>query len=148
MTNEFFEISDIMMRWLEQDCDPPSCRLKRLTRSFSASDLTKLKAILEQEEATYQDASLEASQRWQESLKLRCGQSELANVPLLAQIKAKYSLARLKKHIERDALAIYANWCEQQGWTDLFVQEGCFWAFPPCAVLPLLVTQVRLSSIY
>lgn len=64
-------------------------------------------------------------------------------MPLLAEIKAKYSLERLKKQIDGDALAVYSNWCEQRKWTDLFVNEGRFWAFPPGAVLPLLVTEME-----
>ncbi len=143
MTAELLEILiDITQRWLEQDCDPPSCRLKGLTRSFFGSDLASLKAILEQEEATYQDACFEASKRWQYSLELRGHHGQLVSVPLLAEIKAKYSLKRLKKQIDGDALAVYSNWCEQRRWTDLFVNEGRFWAFPPGAVLPLLVTEM------
>lgn len=141
MTAELPEILiDIAQRWLEQDCDPPLCRLKGLTRSFSGADLAELKAIREQEEATYQDACFEASKRWQHSLKLRGHQGQLVSVPLLAQIKAKYSLERLKKQIDSDALAVYSNWCDQRGWTDLFVNEGHFWAFPPSAVLPLSIS--------
>ena len=86
--------------------------------------------------------AFEASKRWQHSLKLRGCQGELASVPLLAQIKVKYSLQRLQKLMDSDTLAIYSNWCDQWGWTDLFVNEGRFWAFPPGAVLPLLVTEV------
>lgn len=47
---------DITQRWLEQDCDPPSCRLNRLTRSISGADLALLKAIFSQDSATYQNA--------------------------------------------------------------------------------------------
>lgn len=140
MTAELPEILiDIIQRWLEQDGDPPSCRL--LTRSVFGTELVKLKTILSQEEATYQDACYEASKRWQRSLKLRGCHGELVSVPLLAQIKSKYGLERLKKQIDSDALATYVNWCDQRGWTDLFVHEGRFWAFPPCAVLPLLVAE-------
>jgi len=31
------------------------------------------------------------------------------------------------------------KWCKNSGWTDLFVQEGQFYAFPPGAVIPLPV---------
>jgi 5,10-methylene-tetrahydrofolate dehydrogenase/methenyl tetrahydrofolate cyclohydrolase len=103
--------------------------------------LVELKAIKEQEEVTYQDVCLEASKRWQHSLEFRGHHGQLVSVPLLAEIKAKYSLERLKKQFDADVLAIYFNWCNQQGWTDLFVNEGSFWAFPPCAVLPLLVSE-------
>ena len=147
MTAELREIFiDIIQRWLEQNGDPPSCR--RLTRFVFVTELVKLKTLLDQEEATYQDACLEAGKRWQQSLKLRGCHGELVSVPFLAQIKIKYGLERLKQQIESNAVATYANWCDQRGWTDLFVHEGLFWAFPPCAVLPLLVTEVKLSSIY
>lgn len=111
MTAELLEILiDITQRWLEQDCDPPSCRLKGLTRSFFGSDLASLKAILEQEEATYQDACFEASKRWQHSLELRGHHGQLVNVPLLAEIKAKYSLKRLKKQmLYRRKVPFYQN---------------------------------------
>jgi hypothetical protein len=29
------------------------------------------------------------------------------------------------------------RWCQEHGWTDLFVDQCQFWAFPPGAVLPL-----------
>ncbi|MBD2512615.1 hypothetical protein H6G91_36385 [Nostoc muscorum FACHB-395] len=141
MTDELHEILiDIVQRWLEQDSDPPSCRL--LTRTVFITELVRLKTIREQKETTYQDASFQAGNRWQQSLELRASNSEeLVSVPLLAQIKIKYGLERLKKLIDSDALAIYANWCNQRGWTDLFVYEGRFWAFPPCAVLPLPIFE-------
>lgn len=31
------------------------------------------------------------------------------------------------------------KWCESNGWTDLFVQESVYYAFPPGAVIPLPV---------
>lgn len=130
---------DIIQRWLEQDCDPPSCRL--LSRSVSGAELTELKAIREQEETTYQDACCEASRRWQHSLELRGYHGELVIVSLLAEIKIKYSLERLKKQLDSNTLAIYFKWCDQRGWTDLFIHESRFWAFPPCAVMPLLVSN-------
>lgn len=142
MTAELPEIFiDIIQRWLEQDCDPPTCRLNRSTRFVSGSELAELKVIREQEGATYQGACFEASKRWQHSLKLRGHEGEWVCVPLLAQIKAKYSLERLKKQIDGDVLAVYFNWCDQRGWTDLFVNECRFWAFPPGAVLPLLISE-------
>ncbi|MCP6761958.1 MAG: hypothetical protein NHB32_25130 [Fischerella sp. CENA71] len=141
MTDELHEtLIDIIQRWLEQDSDPPSCRL--LTRTVFVTELVRLKSILKQEQTTYQDASFQAGNRWQQSLQLRASHSEeLVSVPFLAQIKIKYGLERLKKLIDSDALAIYVNWCNQRGWTDLFVYEGRFWAFPPCAVLPLPIFE-------
>ncbi|MBD2526650.1 hypothetical protein [Nostoc sp. FACHB-133] len=94
-------------------------------RTVFITELVRLKTIREQKETTYQDASFQAGNRWQQSLELRASNSEeLVSVPLLAQIKIKYGLERLKKLIDSDALAIYANWCNQRGWTDLFVYEG------------------------
>jgi hypothetical protein len=29
------------------------------------------------------------------------------------------------------------RWCQEHGWTDLFMEQRQFWAFPPGAVLPL-----------
>ncbi|MBD2255940.1 hypothetical protein [Nostoc parmelioides] len=149
MTDEVHEIViDIIQRWLEQDSDPPSCRL--LTRTVFITELVSLKIIYEQKQTTYQNASFQAGQRWQQSLELRASHSEqLVNVPFLAQIKIKYGLERLQKLIDSDALAGYTNWCNLRGWTDLFVYEGRFWAFPPCAVLPLPIqfgSEIYLSN--
>ncbi|MBD2526394.1 hypothetical protein [Nostoc sp. FACHB-133] len=53
--------------------------------------------------------------RWQQFLELRVSHSEeLISVPFLTQIKKKYSLERLKKLTDSDALAIYANWCKSR----------------------------------
>ncbi|NCJ07174.1 hypothetical protein GS597_11790 [Synechococcales cyanobacterium C] len=30
-----------------------------------------------------------------------------------------------------------SRWCQENGWTDLFVDHCEFWAFPPGAVMPL-----------
>jgi len=38
------------------------------------------------------------------------------------------------------------KWCENSGWTDLFVQEGQFYAFPPGAVIPLPVPTEAIKS--
>ncbi|YAF99351.1 MAG: hypothetical protein AB3A66_28335 (plasmid) [Nodularia sp. CChRGM 3473] len=141
MTDQLHEIIiDIIQRWLEQDSDPPSCRL--LTRTVFGNELAKLKTIYEQEETTYQDASSQAGKRWQQSLELRASHSEeLVNVPFLAQIKIKYGLERLKKLIDSNTLVTCADWCKLRGWTDLFVHERRFWAFPPTAVLPLPIFE-------
>ncbi len=40
------------------------------------------------------------------------------------------------------------DWCKENGWTDLFVVErDQYWAFPPCAVLPLPIPDQTLRSI-
>lgn len=35
------------------------------------------------------------------------------------------------------------NYCTEHGWTDPFVNEGRYWAFPPHAVIPLPVPATR-----
>lgn len=141
MTDELHEILlDIIQRWLEQDSDPSSCRL--LSRTVLATELVRLKTVYEQEETTYQDTSFQAGKRWQQSLELRASRSEeLVSVSFLAQIKIKYGLERLKKLIDSNTLVTCADWCKSRGWTDLFVHEGRFWAFPPSAVLPLPIFE-------
>ena len=37
------------------------------------------------------------------------------------------------------------NWCDDRGWTDLFVKEGVFYAFPPQAVIPVPVTVKAIN---
>lgn len=45
-------------------------------------------------------------------------------------------LSRWNKHeVEQEA----KRWCSHQGWSDLVWHQGCFWAFPPGAVMPLPV---------
>jgi hypothetical protein len=40
------------------------------------------------------------------------------------------------------------DWCNENGWTDLFVQERHeYWAFPPNAVMPLPIPAHVLSVI-
>jgi len=31
------------------------------------------------------------------------------------------------------------GWCEENGYTDLFFQDGRWWAFPPNAVMPVAI---------
>ncbi|MDZ8236871.1 MAG: hypothetical protein RMZ69_06790 [Nostoc sp. ChiQUE01a] len=140
MIDELHEILiDIIQRWLEQDSDPPSCRL--FSRSVSLTELIEIKTIKEQEQITYQNACSQAGLRWQQSLKLRACEGDLVRVPFLAQIKIKYGLERLQQQIDSDFLVSSTNWCNQYGWTDLFVFEGRFWAFPHDAVLPLPISE-------
>ncbi|MBD2513907.1 hypothetical protein H6G93_02585 [Nostoc sp. FACHB-973] len=140
MIDELHEILiDIIQRWLEQDSDPPSCRL--FSRSVSLTELIEIKTIKEREQTTYQNACSQAGQRWQQSLQIRACDSDLLRVPFLAQIKIKYGLERLQQQIDSDLLATYTNWCNQYGWTDLFVFEGRFWAFAHDAVLPLPISE-------
>ncbi|MFS0516502.1 hypothetical protein ACEYW6_17550 [Nostoc sp. UIC 10607] len=140
MIDELHEILiDIIQRWLEQDSDPPSCRI--LSRSVSLTELIELKTIKEQEQSTYQNACFQAGQRWQQSLQLRACDGDLVRVPFLAKIKIKYGLERLQQQIDSDVLATSTNWCNEYGWTDLFIFEGRFWAFPHNAVLPLPISE-------
>ncbi len=40
------------------------------------------------------------------------------------------------------------EWCEAQGWTDLFVERASnYWAFPPAAVMPVPIPTDTLLAI-
>lgn len=51
----------------------------------------------------------------------------------LDQLHARLRLRRVRR------------WCQQHGWTDEFIQERQFYAFPPHAVMPLPVPQSALN---
>jgi hypothetical protein len=38
-------------------------------------------------------------------------------------------------------------WCQDNGWTDLFVERYCYWAFPPGSVLPQPIPLPVLRSL-
>ncbi|MDJ0692447.1 MAG: hypothetical protein QNJ41_28655 [Xenococcaceae cyanobacterium MO_188.B32] len=40
------------------------------------------------------------------------------------------------------AAAVCQRWCEQQGYSDRFYQDGSWWAFPPNSVLPVNIHEV------
>ncbi|WP_404784800.1 hypothetical protein [Altericista sp. CCNU0014] len=40
------------------------------------------------------------------------------------------------------------QWCQEHGWTDLFVEQRQFWAFPPGSVLPVPVPTHALEGFY
>jgi hypothetical protein len=40
------------------------------------------------------------------------------------------------------------QWCSEHGWTDLFVEQCQFWAFPPGAVIPAPVPVYALEGFY
>ena len=43
----------------------------------------------------------------------------------------------------RDAeAAVCQRWCEEQGYSDRFYQDGSWWAFPPNAVLPVKIHKI------
>lgn len=39
------------------------------------------------------------------------------------------------------------EWCQDNGWTDLFVERFDYWAFPPHAVMPLPIPKETLIQI-
>ncbi|HEY9648315.1 MAG TPA: hypothetical protein V6C88_18195 [Chroococcidiopsis sp.] len=39
------------------------------------------------------------------------------------------------------------DWCSEHGWTDLFVEQRRYWAFPPHAVMPLPIPSQVLQGI-
>jgi hypothetical protein len=39
------------------------------------------------------------------------------------------------------------DWCEENGWTDLFMVQRDYWAFPPQAVMPMPIPSQVLRSI-
>ncbi|PMB38339.1 hypothetical protein CEN40_25905 [Fischerella thermalis CCMEE 5205] len=39
------------------------------------------------------------------------------------------------------------KWCQENGWTDLFVQKKRFYAFPPSAVIPLPIPTEVMGKI-
>lgn len=39
------------------------------------------------------------------------------------------------------------EWCEENGWTDLFKERKDYWAFPPHSVMPLPIPVQVLQSI-
>ena len=39
------------------------------------------------------------------------------------------------------------EWCEENGWTDLFIEHKHYWAFPPGAVIPEPIPTKTLKSI-
>ena len=41
--------------------------------------------------------------------------------------------------IKDAAAAVCQRWCDEQGYSDCFYQNGSWWAFPPSAVLPVKI---------
>lgn len=39
------------------------------------------------------------------------------------------------------------EWCDDNGWTDLFIERYDYWAFPPHAVIPLPIPKETLLKI-
>ena len=40
------------------------------------------------------------------------------------------------------AAAVCQKWCEEQGYSDRFYQDGSWWAFPPNSVIPVKIQEV------
>lgn len=38
------------------------------------------------------------------------------------------------------------DWCDDHGWTDLFIEQYQYWAFPPGGVMPLPLPPQALKS--
>ncbi len=43
---------------------------------------------------------------------------------------------KIEKFISLTEYMRKEKWCQEKGWTDLFFQEGKWYAFPPNAVIP------------
>jgi hypothetical protein len=39
------------------------------------------------------------------------------------------------------------EWCNENGWTDLFIERRDYWAFPPHAVMPMPIPNQALQVI-
>lgn len=53
--------------------------------------------------------------------------------------KTRSSVKQLVKKMGNSIQVQVQNWCNENDWTDLFVQQERFYAFPPSAVIPLPV---------
>jgi hypothetical protein len=40
-----------------------------------------------------------------------------------------------------------ADWCQDNGWTDWFMERSSYWAFPPQAVMPVPIPTQALRAI-
>jgi hypothetical protein len=40
------------------------------------------------------------------------------------------------------------QWCQEHGWTDLFIEQRQFWAFPPGSFIPVPVPTSALKRFY
>lgn len=48
---------------------------------------------------------------------------------------------------KRFAYGWIQDWCQDNGWTDLFVERYIYWAFPPGAVMPQPIPPQALRAI-
>jgi hypothetical protein len=44
-----------------------------------------------------------------------------------------------RMHMPQSLTGYVVGWCQEHGWTDLFIDHYQYWAFPPGAVMPLPV---------
>jgi hypothetical protein len=40
------------------------------------------------------------------------------------------------------------DWCQENGWTDFFIEQYRYWAFPPGAVMPLPLPSDALHLVH
>jgi hypothetical protein len=40
------------------------------------------------------------------------------------------------------------QWCQEHGWTDLFIEQRQFWAFPPGSFIPVPVPASAVKRFY
>lgn len=45
------------------------------------------------------------------------------------------------------SLDVARAWCQENGWTDLFIEQYRLWAFPPGGVMPLPLPQSALQEV-
>ncbi|MEL6440200.1 MAG: hypothetical protein AAFQ80_13200 [Cyanobacteria bacterium J06621_8] len=45
-------------------------------------------------------------------------------------------------NLKEAAAAVCQRWCEEQGYSDRFYQDGSWWAYPPHSVIPVKVHHV------
>jgi hypothetical protein len=40
------------------------------------------------------------------------------------------------------------QWCQEHGWTDLFIEQRQFWAFPPGSFIPVPIPASAIKHFY
>ncbi len=45
------------------------------------------------------------------------------------------------------SLEVARAWCQENGWSDLFIEQYRLWAFPPGGVMPLPLPECALQEI-
>jgi hypothetical protein len=75
----------------------------------------------------------------------RSGLSEVALEHCLQMLAAGEDAGDLAAAQRAEAVMVRA-WCEKNGYTDLFYQEGTYWAFSPRAVLPVKVRDAMTNQ--